>query len=641
MGTRLLLRRKVTLLLKHSQLMPPQNFSQPIPAGGVKQKQQNKGEASAPGSGQVKKNASQDEKSIPNSSKGQTPSVSESNEKSQKKIPIGNQPSYQKPSTAGGKGPEVMQGGPHQLPQANYYDSYGNYYGDYDEKYEQYEAYPDDQAQSYEMGQNAQGGDPNKKKPKKPKKQTQRKEQSAEMPEGVVNKLGGAPKDGGISETKPPQRQAKHESTSGPVALERDFGKKLGGTAGKDKEQAVSYSQTQKELGSKPSTFAQQHSQANSPQRDLLPVLDSSQSMSQSRSPEDQKKHQNNKKAGAADAPKSGHITSGAIGSEGLSGRFEGGSYDSSSRFGTIDRGAYFRRADKKEVSFFVSSESDVKAWRDDYLINSYLLRGVVLKVATLNAFVYVFVDKQHEFYHRYLNIKEDGIKWKNLPNQNSEHIVILSEVEKVELYDNQVDGCQGFVCFMPTDKTVSTFCTDQKWIKSWKNHQRTQLLYEPTSIKSIYLDTQIGLIHKPESPKYTDAKVAAIVNPAVSIDTIEYGNRVKYVPILEGDYCIGNIYLQYGSYTMAAPTRQIYTSFLSSLDKALDIAEEMNAYVMVMNFRRTIDETQPNLPLLIVQTEPIIKLMKCDKPVLFRSNSDHMLRTLTSDKTGKSDSLI
>lgn len=137
-------------------------------------------------------------------------------------------------------------------------------------------------------------------------------------------------------------------------------------------------------------------------------------------------------------------------------------------RYNTLDRGTYFIDPGNKSINFIIDGENDLLGWHDDYLINGYLLYGIVIKVTTLTSRVYLFIEKEHEIYQNFITVEDDRIKWKNLPDPSELHIATFNSVEKVEIYDNSEDGFEGFVCYTVNEDSKLSFSNDQKAITDW-----------------------------------------------------------------------------------------------------------------------------------------------------------------------------
>lgn len=300
-------------------------------------------------------------------------------------------------------------------------------------------------------------------------------------------------------------------------------------------------------------------------------------------------------------------------------------------RFNTLDRGTYFIDQANKSVNFIVDSESDILGWFDDYLINGYLLYGVVLKVTTLTSRIYLFIEKEHEIFQNHIHFEGDKVvRWKNLPKPEELHIITINSVEKVEIYDNSEDGFEGFVCYTVNEDSSLTFTNDSKSLQDWITLQRTFLLFEPTSIKKIFLDVLHNWLHQPESTKFQGKSVAAIVNPKIPGNAIQFSNGMKYIQNLEGEYCVGIIALQYGRYTLLSQTKENMENFSRLVEKILDIAEELDGYVMITNLRRQYDTSQQQKTILILPTDPTLKIVRYEGTMNFDKTKDKLSKVIT-----------
>jgi hypothetical protein len=299
-------------------------------------------------------------------------------------------------------------------------------------------------------------------------------------------------------------------------------------------------------------------------------------------------------------------------------------------KFNTLDRGTYFIDQNNKTINFVIDGEDDFLGWHDDYLINGYLLYGVVIKVTTLTSRVYLFIEKEHEIYQNFLKIEGDKIKWKNLPSPKEFHIATVSSVEKVEIYDNSEDGFEGFVCYTVNEESQLTFSNESKAIQDWVNLQRTLLLFEPTSIKRIFLDVLHNFLHQPESTKFQGKSVAAIINPKVPGETVQYTTTPKLVQCLDGEYFVGVIALQYGKYTLLSQTKDNMENFARLVEKILDIAEELDGYVMITNLKRQYDSSQQHKTILILPNDPTLKIVRYEGTMNFEKTKDKLSKIIT-----------
>lgn len=300
-------------------------------------------------------------------------------------------------------------------------------------------------------------------------------------------------------------------------------------------------------------------------------------------------------------------------------------------KYNTLDRGTYFIDQANKSINFIVDSETDLLGWHDDYLINGYLLYGVVLKLTTLTSRVYLFIEKDHYIYQNCLKFEGDQIQWKGLQNPDEFHIGTVTSVEKVEVYDNSEDGFEGFVCYTVNEDSELKFSADSRSIQDWVNLQRTFLLFEPTSIKKIFLDTLQNWLHQPESTRFQGNSVAAIINPKVPGEAVQFSPNSKYIQSLEGEYFVGMIALQYGKYTLISQSKESLESFAKLVEKILDIAEELDAYVMVANLKRQYDSSQQLKTVLVLPSDPILKIVKVEGAINFETK-DKMSKTITRD---------
>ena len=284
-------------------------------------------------------------------------------------------------------------------------------------------------------------------------------------------------------------------------------------------------------------------------------------------------------------------------------------------KLNTLDRGTYFVREDKKCAHFMVNGRSDLLGWKDTYVINGYLLHGVIIKLMTLTSRIYLFVENLHSIYKKYIKIDDDGetARWTDaIPDVLQ--IVTVNSIEKVEVLDNDEEGFEGFVCYTICEDSTLEFSSSQTCIDDWKYVQELILLYEPTSIRKIYLDVVYNSIYKPESKGFGGKRIAAIVNPHVPGETIQYSNTI--VTALDKQCVVGTIWIQNGRYTLIAETSEDMERLIKLIDTALEIAEELNAYVMITNLRRTFDFIGKTI--LYINSDPTLKLIRSSNPISF-----------------------
>jgi hypothetical protein len=315
------------------------------------------------------------------------------------------------------------------------------------------------------------------------------------------------------------------------------------------------------------------------------------------------------------------------VGESGLSGPQEA----TMKRFNSLDRGTYFIDQSNKSIHFIIDGESDLLGWQDDYLINGYLLFGVVIKITTLTSRLYIFIEREHEIFKNHIKISEEGkITWKNLSNAENFQIAHLTNVEKVEIFDNTEEGYQGFVCFIVNEDSKLNFITDQKSIQDWAALQRTLLLFEPTSIKKIYLDELENWLLQPESTKFAGKRVAAILNPKVPGETITYSRELKHIDFLEGDFYVGVISLQYGKYTIVGQDLSALDEFAALIEKTLDIAEELEAYVMITNLKRHYDTSPQQKTILVLPSDQTLKVIRYEGQINFEKTKEKLSKIVT-----------
>lgn len=287
-----------------------------------------------------------------------------------------------------------------------------------------------------------------------------------------------------------------------------------------------------------------------------------------------------------------------------------------------MDRGTYYLDQKNKTINFLIQGNNDIIGWHDDYLINGYLLHGLILKVDTLTSRIFLFVETEHEIYKNNIEfINNRQLRWSNAIT-NEMQIISITNTEKVEVYDNFEEGFEGFICYIVTEESELASNAWPVNLQGWIELQRNLVLYEPTSIRKIYLDNLYNWLEKPESSEFNGKRIAAIINPDVPGETIKYAKRLTFA--LEKKCVVGSISTQYGVYTLMAEQVQDMKRFSELVEKALDIAEELGAYVMITNLRRTFDYDGKTV--LYLPNDPTLKILTYDGAITFSNTSKKSL---------------
>lgn len=193
-----------------------------------------------------------------------------------------------------------------------------------------------------------------------------------------------------------------------------------------------------------------------------------------------------------------------------------------------------------------------------------------------------------------------------------------MTNTEKVEVYDNSEEGFEGFICFIITEESELSTIDVNAHIHGWLELQRNIVLFEPTSIRRIYLDNLYNWLEKPESSEFNGKRIACIINPEVPGQTIKYSKKLTYA--LEKKCVVGSICTQYGKYTLMAESAQDMKRFSILVEKALDMAEELGAFVMITNLRRTFDYDGKTV--LYLPNDPTLKILRYDDTITFSNKS-------------------
>lgn len=191
-----------------------------------------------------------------------------------------------------------------------------------------------------------------------------------------------------------------------------------------------------------------------------------------------------------------------------------------------------------------------------------------------------------------------------------------------MEIYDNFEEGFEGFISYIVTEESKLTASVWPASIQGWLELQRNLVLYEPTSIRKIYLDNLYNWLEKPESSEFNGKRIACIINPDVPGQTIKFSKRLTFA--LEKKCVVGSISTQYGVYTLMAEQVQDLKRFSQLVEKALDIAEELGGYVMITNLRRTFDYDGKTV--LYLPADPTLKILTYEGTITFSNKSKKSL---------------
>ena len=219
-------------------------------------------------------------------------------------------------------------------------------------------------------------------------------------------------------------------------------------------------------------------------------------------------------------------------------------------KFNTLDRGTYYIDQKDKTLHFMIQSNLDFVGWVDDYVINGYILNGLIVKVKTLTTKVYLFIEPEHEIYKKYVTEENGKLRWSEAIT-NELQILSITNTEKVEVYDNMDDSFEGFICFIITEESELAMDVWPVHLQGWIELRTQLVLFEPTSIRKIYLDNLYNWLEKPESNEFNGKRIACIINRDLPGETIKFSKRMTYA--LEKKCIVGSISSQYGIYTLMA----------------------------------------------------------------------------------------
>lgn len=282
-------------------------------------------------------------------------------------------------------------------------------------------------------------------------------------------------------------------------------------------------------------------------------------------------------------------------------------------KFHTLDRGTYFIDQNQKTLHFMIQSNLDFVGWVDDYMINGYILNGLIVKVKTLTTNVYLFIEPEHEIYKKYVSEENGKLRWSDSIT-NEMQIISITKIEKVEVYDNVDDSFEGFICYIITEDSQLAMDVWPVHLQGWIELRSLLILFEPTSIRKIYLDSLQNELESPESNEFNGKRISCIINPDLPGETIKFSKRMTYA--LEKKCIVGSLSCQFGIYTLMAEQANHMQQFADIVEKALDIAEELGAYVMITNLRRTFDYDGKTV--LYLPSDPTLKILRYDRTLTF-----------------------
>lgn len=282
-------------------------------------------------------------------------------------------------------------------------------------------------------------------------------------------------------------------------------------------------------------------------------------------------------------------------------------------KFNTLDRGTYFIDQNNKTLHFLIQGNLDLVGWVDDYVINGYILNGLIIKVKTLTSNVYIFIEPEHDIYKNYIVEESGKLRWSEQIT-NELQILSITHTEKVEVYDNNDESFEGFICFIITEDSELAKDAWTVNLQNWIQMKGILVQFEPTSIRKIFLDSLLENLDKPESTEFNGKRIACIINPDLPGDTVKFSKRITCA--FEKKCIVGSISTQYGIYTLMAEQVTHMQQFSELVEKALDIAEELGAYVMVTNLRRTFDYDGKTV--LYLPNDPTLKILRYDGTITF-----------------------
>ena len=124
-----------------------------------------------------------------------------------------------------------------------------------------------------------------------------------------------------------------------------------------------------------------------------------------------------------------------------------------------------------------------------------------------------------------------------------------MSNCIKAELYDNNEAGYSGFICFIASNQTSLRVRKGKRLIRGWLEIEKLYTRYEPTSVKTICLETWKNT-EDPETVQ-EGTSVPCFINPDMPAAALIYGrNSCEAL----GASCFqGVVATQYGNYTLLA----------------------------------------------------------------------------------------
>lgn len=279
--------------------------------------------------------------------------------------------------------------------------------------------------------------------------------------------------------------------------------------------------------------------------------------------------------------------------------------------FCSLNKGTYFISMERKDLVFLTKLKEPVVGWFDDYLINGYLLRGLMMKAETFSANVYLFFEEDTPLLRKLFRIEDGKFFWR--PSKRRLRIHILSNVERVEVFDNKHENYQGFVCFMVTEHTKN-FKKPQVTVKKWLELRTYCRIYEPTSISKIYTDVIYDNLDHPDFPiDQEEQSFPVLINGEYGAREHEEGDIIslkkREVVIQNKKLLSAVIRLNHGTFQLVGESFEDFDELSRRIEYCLEIAEELNRHVMITNLIRYKKDLDSFI-IFLLPRKPVLKLV-------------------------------
>ena len=275
-------------------------------------------------------------------------------------------------------------------------------------------------------------------------------------------------------------------------------------------------------------------------------------------------------------------------------------------KFNTVSQANFYRNPGRsKSLYCRLRSPNEVKGWVGMYIINGFLMKGALLLLNGLSSRLYLFIDEEHEIYTKL--ITRDPLKGPDEVSFSEKalegqlyHILEFTQTERVQLYDNNTDGFQGFVAFSLTDNSQLRSCGEPQSVEIWEEVQKTFTIFNPTKFKILNLESFTTRFDAPELQRDTQF-LTCIINPNFPEQTVvsesDEGPERSPKPLpneaegegrgdrgAKGKGFECRIALKERYYGMVCSSREVFEELRKDVEYMLDASEELNAVVILCN---------------------------------------------------------